>query len=132
MRQIKFRAWAHSSKVMFNPDSDNGWELINGELHPLPNTALMQFTGLQDKNGVDIYECDVLQIISKYAVRPWSDQPDKKRYYKEPKIQNKLVTFNTEKACFEVDGTSFAYAKATNYEVIGNLYENPELLTDNN
>ena len=68
MRQIKFRAWAHSSKVMFNPDSDsdNGLELIDGELHPLPNTSLMQFTGLQDKNGVDIYE--LMELNKKYII----------------------------------------------------------------
>ena len=157
MREIKFRAWNKELNIMRNNSTidcynselnrsfkENLMLTMDGEIRVCQwygdrvsmrednNYKLMQFTGLQDKNGVDIYECDVLQIISKYGVRPWSSQPGKKHYYKEPKIQNKLVRFDTEKACFEVDGTSFAYAKATNYEVIGNIYQNPELLTDNN
>jgi hypothetical protein len=57
-REIKFRAYAYASNKMFYPNSEGGWDLINGELNALPNTFLMQYTGLKDKNGVEIYEGD--------------------------------------------------------------------------
>jgi hypothetical protein len=60
MRKIKFRAWAVASKEMFLPDEDNGWEILDGKLEPLPNTVLMQYTGLK-ADGVEIYEGDILQ-----------------------------------------------------------------------
>ncbi len=58
MRELKFRAWDIASKKMFYPDTEDGWGIDNGRLHLLPNTILMQYTGLKDKNGVEIYEGD--------------------------------------------------------------------------
>ena len=134
MRQIKFRAWAHSSKVMFNPDSDNGWELINGELHPLPNTALMQFTGLQDKNGVAIYEGDVVRSIPNSGT-------GRITYVNGCSLTDRIIIWLDDDAKFgwqltngsiEQSGYCLTKNNCDIFEVIGNKFENPELLTDNN
>ena len=81
---------------------------------------LMQYTGLKDKNGVEIYEGDVLGML-----------------HKKHGLQNtKVVVWDEVHACFDwedangdswPDGFTGFYDE---YEVIGNVYENPELLRE--
>lgn len=105
MREIKFRAWDKEQKKMLD-DVSTWTDDFTGML-----IALMQYTGLKDKNGKEIYEGDIV----KYK----NDKPDK--------------------VIFENGGfmTSRFYHRTPNnwkilldeLEVIGNIYENPELLT---
>ncbi len=65
MREIKFRAWSNTAKVM-HPE----WKKLddeNGEY------ILMQYTGLKDKNGKEIYEGDVLRGRFNGAVKWTTD-----------------------------------------------------------
>lgn len=63
MRDIKFRAWIMHDKWMreFDLDDVYGGEFDNGQ-HLPSSEYIMQFTGLQDKNRVDIYEGDIYYI----------------------------------------------------------------------
>ncbi len=130
MKPIKFRAWANASKVMFYPDSQDGWELQNGELVELPNTILMQYTGLKDKNGKEIYEGDIVE---------WDDGSDGKwRRRCEvgwEKAHYTLIGYwydvssPIEKHPVDFKFGAFIYEKDGELEVIGNIYEHPSLLT---
>jgi len=105
MREIKFRAWHKGSEVMCKP--------LKLELAGMYDSdyIVMQFTGLKDKNGKEIYEGDILQL----------DYANKDRIVCEYVVYGNVSRFIMGEE--EVVFTGGA-------EVIGNIYENPELLTE--
>jgi YopX protein len=122
-RQIKFRAWDKIENVMFAPtdmflcSDGKTWAVDNdgryGKSHHQnrEDVALMQFTGLCDRNGEEIYEADV--ITGSVA----------NRILRAPVIWIK--------ACWclgHLGGEITALDSVENPEILGNTYENPELV----
>ena len=108
MREIKFRAWDIEKKQMLHIHT----LFLKNKDEICPPGILMQYTGLKDKNGKEIYEGDILQI------RFFEYDPDE-------------VVFIY--ACFELYGKDGHYVCDLKQvysvsEVVGNIYENPELL----
>lgn len=128
-REIKFRAWDKKEKRMmvvprinFGDDgtgktiileykSEDGFDigLVAGE-----NCGLMQFTGLLDKNGKEIYDGDIIHLVSSFG----ADRG------------NHEVSLEVYTADRGEDYGYWWYSFLPNYvEIIGNIYQNPELLT---
>ena len=127
MREIKFRAWVKDRKAIFevvliNYVTKKVTYLLERVGHLLSirhekfnDIELMQYTGLKDKNEKEIYEGDIFHIGSKkilYVVE-WIDCGLKGRQIKN------------------ISWIGLDYWK-DDIEVIGNIYENPELLGDKN
>lgn len=132
MREIKFRAWDKENKEMLEIE-DLHWDdctrefLIRTTMYrdyfTPEEMILMQYTGLHDKNEKEIYEGDILLrksgsfeslILVKWGRVEFS-------FLCAPLYNGKLPKkFNWTRSTYQgLDG----YA-----EVIGNIYENPELL----
>ena len=111
----KFRAWDKETKTM------NGMAEIYRnrnqeiELHPRDeNIILMQSTGLHDKNGKEIFEGDIVLVLdSPYTV-----------FYDNERGSYRLKPHDDR---WNVDYMS-NFSHGGNFEVVGNIYENPELL----
>lgn len=118
-RPIKFRAW-DGKQVLADvvPWGDNTIIDAGEYEHSITGVvAIMQFTGLTDKNGTEIYEGDILdgycsQGRVKLGAIEW--QQNKLRFYAPPRKAN------NDHDLFERMGS---------YEVIGNIWENGDLLT---
>lgn len=134
MREIKFRAWDKYGKQMiaiFDSTSQNEWYMPNMKGG---RWEYMQYTGLKDRNGKEIYEGDIV-VKSGYM---WFDggHPNYRGTVEWIYSQWQVVAHcvNSEKSGIS-DGTNeglneegFEEGKKSDWEVIGNIYQNPELL----
>lgn len=122
MRTIKFRAWDTNRKEMKDVIFINWYDgylwvdetPMTGHKLPIEGTPLMQFTGLLDKNGKEIFEGDVI----------YSDQWTPTTY----QVAFDQNTFYIAGADLH-ECADIKYAEK--FELIGNIYENPDLLKCN-
>ena len=126
MREIKFRAWSPWYKKMCFYDLSSPHKRGKGHpliitLHTEQRRSLMQYTGLKDKNGVEIYEGDIVRLHIKDIQ---SGDP-----------AGGLTTIDNRWAV-EYDLRKCGYGNALSrsewIEVIGNIYEHSHLLGGSN
>jgi len=122
MRTIKFRIWNVYEKEMLDDVhffTDDFTDMLNEFFNYYQNVVdddekliFMQYTGLRDKNHREIYEGDIVRFENgKLGKIVWS----KKDAGFAVKVDGELVFFDSD-----ID--------ADNIEVVGNIFENPELL----
>lgn len=119
-REIKFRAWDKNKKEMIPSES------IVVPLRSINNLSgyeleLMQYTGLHDKNGIEIYEDDIIQLEDRIVRVIWLEEL--------ATFDSKFIKY-TDVRLYGWDGVQNNYLK--NYEIIGNIHENLELLREDN
>lgn len=141
-REIKFRAWDGEEMVMltnsglqyydfegsyslgFTVDGYDGFwahEQCKGATERASKFHIMQYTGLHDKNGKEIYEGDVCAFYNKY---------NKTDYKRVVRYCPMLACFGLYPDMTEVWNYESDWIKIINIEVIGNIYESPELLNN--
>lgn len=137
MREIKFRAWDEGNKVMHHEfqfiksgEEGHDWIVFTSDKqtlkekphHPLENPyfqqqfKIMQFTGLRDRFGTEIYEGDVVKFLG-YEVRLGKQIRPERRFVVDG--NDWIASLIRTSSVVECNGSA---------EVIGNLYENPELV----
>lgn len=151
-REIKFRAW--DGREMIEPysvksgkafvikpcntndkvleDSDGVHYYSNWDIDVPTDYPLMQYTGLEDKDGVEIYEGDVVRIL----YTDWASQSGDAMSledYKDSKSHIGKIVFQNCRFCiqFNDDGYTDSIHCGTHgqIKVIGDIHQNPELLT---
>lgn len=127
MREIKFRAWHPEEKKMWIDVGTDGCggvilDTENMGLKPLKGESiLMQYTGLKDKNDKEIYEGDILRKECCSL-----DDPAYGCYGEEYEV---LYDAPRTAAFILVSEEQTLYLLGSlKYEVISNIYENPELI----
>jgi len=106
MREIKFRAWDKDKKEMSTPEDIESILRGASRFNVYGNIEPMQFIGLHDKNGKEIYEGDIVK--TKFGI-----------------IGD--IQFLDGCFCLHREYADDCLSYYTNLTVIGNIYENPEL-----
>ena len=122
MREIKFRAWDKDSKEMIplnNIDFEHNIMNKGSLWKSLYSVELLQYTWLKDKNGKEIYEGDLVEYCIEWGY--WNNDYTIKRTVEYNEWHyNPFIHWHEE-------FTQKTYPECC--EVIGNIYENPELVT---
>lgn len=132
MRELKFRAWDEMSNIMhydfqFIKSGNEGvdWIVFTSDKHPLNDSIkdpfkdphfqyafkIMQYTNSKDKNGREIYDGDIVKDLGENIGKCF---------------------WNDNSSGFDIDFTAgemqSVYEASNSIEIVGNIYENPELL----
>lgn len=154
MKNIKFRAWHNYRKKMYEVQSidffwglvdlqwwqkdENGEEIhktfqesINGEVdddlsnediayNSVFGIELMQYTGREDENDIEIYEGDVISAQGHFSGYGWYDTGEHDYDFAD------VVKWDKTQLCYTCGG--YNLGELDNIRIIGNIYENPNLL----
>lgn len=130
MKIIKFRAWNENE---MHEDGETKFWLSQGFFEDFPEEfKIMQFTGLKDKNGKEIYEGDILKVIFEKANQyphlniikavEWGS-------YSDGEYVSNIECWMAGDEPVSDKGGMYG-SSVHDYEIIGNIYENPELLNN--
>ena len=132
MREILFRGkridngeWVYGLLCRVGNTYANIVDKDTEVIYSVLTKTIGQSTGMTDKNGKKIFEGDILKIVHKYQ-SPFDD--DTKEY---TDITTDVVFFDDEGLCFSYGKSPFlcvADNVTAEYEVVGNIHDNPELL----
>jgi uncharacterized phage protein (TIGR01671 family) len=150
-REIKFRAWTKKGVMQYNVvpfqwdyvidrmwhkciESNGAGILGSGGTeakfevggYAIEENCLMQFTGLKDKNGKEIYEGDFLNTKTTFENNMADRRFQSHTIVQAGFEQGIFVDINTFVSLFEKIYSIVHHR--VEYEVIGNIYENPELI----
>ena len=116
IREIKFRVWNKiTNHFSYFTNKHRISDINSSEL-----MIFMQYTGLKDRNNTEVYEGDIVKFI------PSSEYGKVTTYGKS---QNLGIEWENSKTAFFTP--MFYLGCESELEVIGNIYENPELLKEN-
>lgn len=126
MREIKFRAWDKTRRHVFKVTSFDFvlerveiWVSTIATVLRFSEIELMQYTGLKDKNGVEIYEGDIVHHeAGEYSYVGVVETDCYKSY----------ISGIDPVDAFDFDDVSDTRSGTADLEVIGNKFDNPELL----
>ncbi|MEK4474327.1 YopX family protein [Paenibacillus sp. FSL R7-0048] len=121
-REIKYKAWLPTIKKMTYGHTLEQWLLDFPHLEDFSeDTVWLQYTGLNDKKGVEIYDGDIID-------GSWINPMSQEKVIRQYKVTFNKGKYNAELIGHHPYGSTMLYFENENAEVIGNIYENPELI----
>lgn len=121
--RLYFRAWNNELRLMSKPFTFGQVLNFNDKtIKSLTDEVVLRFIGHKDKNGKEVCEGDIIRAKTVDVIHPQDAFKIKEEYL------TSSVYWDNYNCSFETDFNFFSFNDSKNFEVIGNIYENPDLI----